>query len=60
MASLIAASTAHATWGEPMILFFVFYRCSASTASVTTIWALGDMRDAGSHGSDGRAYHAAG
>ena len=47
MASLIAASTAYATWGEPMIPFFVFYSMFGFHRLGDLIWALGDMRGRG-------------
>jgi pyruvate dehydrogenase E1 component len=47
MASLIAASTAYATWGEPMVPFFVFYSMFGFHRLGDLIWALGDMRGRG-------------
>ena len=47
MASLIAAATAYATWGEPMIPFFVFYSMFGFHRLGDLIWALGDMRGRG-------------
>jgi pyruvate dehydrogenase E1 component len=47
MASLIAAATAYATWGEPMVPFFVFYSMFGFHRLGDLIWALGDMRGRG-------------
>jgi pyruvate dehydrogenase E1 component len=47
MASLIAAATAYATWGQPMIPFFVFYSMFGLHRLGDLIWALGDMRGRG-------------
>ena len=47
MASLISAATAYATWGEPMIPFFVFYSMFGFHRLGDLIWALGDMRGRG-------------
>jgi pyruvate dehydrogenase E1 component len=47
MASLIAASTAYATWGEPMIPFFVFYSMFGLHRAGDLLWAMGDMRGRG-------------
>src|SRR6185295_11841539 len=47
MASLIAAATAYATWGEPMIPFFVFYSMFGFHRLGDLIWALGDMKGRG-------------
>jgi pyruvate dehydrogenase E1 component len=47
MASLIAAATAYATWGQPMIPFFVFYSMFGFHRLGDLIWALGDMRGRG-------------
>ncbi|MGE0307361.1 MAG: pyruvate dehydrogenase (acetyl-transferring), homodimeric type [Acidimicrobiia bacterium] len=47
MASFIAASTAYATWGEPMVPFFVFYSMFGFHRLGDLIWALGDMRGRG-------------
>jgi pyruvate dehydrogenase E1 component len=47
MASLTAAATAYATWGEPMIPFFVFYSMFGFHRLGDLIWALGDMRGRG-------------
>ena len=47
MASLIAAATAYATWGELMIPFFIFYSMFGFHRPGDLIWALGDMRGRG-------------
>jgi len=47
MASLTAAATSYATWGEPMIPFFVFYSMFGFHRLGDLIWALGDMRGRG-------------
>ena len=47
MASLIAAATAYATWGEPMIPFFIFYSMFGFHRLGDLIWALGDIRGRG-------------
>ncbi|MEO8697587.1 MAG: pyruvate dehydrogenase (acetyl-transferring), homodimeric type [Acidimicrobiales bacterium] len=47
MASLTAAATSYATWGEPMIPFFVFYSMFGFHRLGDLIWALGDVRGRG-------------
>jgi pyruvate dehydrogenase E1 component len=47
MASMTAAATAYATWGEPMIPFFVFYSMFGLHRAADLLWALGDMRGRG-------------
>lgn len=47
MASFTAAGTAYATWGEPMIPFFVFYSMFGFQRVGDLIWAFGDMRGRG-------------
>jgi pyruvate dehydrogenase E1 component len=47
MASLIAAATAYATWGEPMIPFFVFYSMFGLHRFADLAWSLGDARGRG-------------
>ena len=47
MASFTAAGTAYATWGEPMIPFFVFYSMFGFQRIGDLIWAFGDMRGRG-------------
>jgi pyruvate dehydrogenase E1 component len=47
MASMMAAGTAHTTWGEPMVPFFVFYSMFGFHRAADLIWAFGDMRAKG-------------
>jgi pyruvate dehydrogenase E1 component len=47
MASFTAAGTAYATWGQPMIPFFVFYSMFGFQRVGDSIWAFGDMRGRG-------------
>ncbi|MGH9022929.1 MAG: pyruvate dehydrogenase (acetyl-transferring), homodimeric type, partial [Acidimicrobiia bacterium] len=47
MASLTAAGTAYATWGQPMIPFFVFYSMFGFQRVGDLIWAFGDARGRG-------------
>ena len=47
MASFIASGTAYATWGEPMIPFFIFYSMFGFQRVGDLIWAFGDMRGRG-------------
>ena len=47
MASFTAAGTAYATWGEPMIPFFVFYSMFGFQRVGDFIWAFGDQRGRG-------------
>jgi pyruvate dehydrogenase E1 component len=47
LASFTAASTAYATWGEPMVPFYVFYSMFGFQRVGDAIWALGDMRGRG-------------
>ena len=47
MASLTAAATSYATWGEPMIPFFIFYSMFGFHRLGDLIWALGDARGRG-------------
>jgi pyruvate dehydrogenase E1 component len=42
MASVTAAGTAYATWGEPMIPFFVFYSMFGFQRVGDLIWSFGD------------------
>src|SRR5262249_32586673 len=42
MASLTAAGTAYATWGEPMIPFFIFYSMFGFQRVGDLIWSFGD------------------
>ena len=43
MASLTAASTAYATWGQPMIPFFIFYSMFGFQRVGDMIWSYGDQ-----------------
>ncbi|HEX6381834.1 MAG TPA: pyruvate dehydrogenase (acetyl-transferring), homodimeric type [Acidimicrobiia bacterium] len=47
MASFTAAGTAYATWGEPMIPFFIFYSMFGFQRVGDLIWAFGDSRGRG-------------
>jgi len=47
MASFTAAGTAYATWGEPMIPFYVFYSMFGFQRVGDMLWAFGDMRGRG-------------
>ncbi len=47
LASFTAAGTAYATWGEPMIPFFVFYSMFGFQRVGDLIWAFGDSRGRG-------------
>ncbi|MBI5534949.1 MAG: pyruvate dehydrogenase (acetyl-transferring), homodimeric type [Deltaproteobacteria bacterium] len=47
MASLTAAGTAHATHGEPMIPFYMFYSMFGFQRTADQIWAMGDMKGRG-------------
>jgi pyruvate dehydrogenase E1 component len=47
MASLTAAATSYATWGEPTVPFFVFYSMFGLHRAADLLWALGDMRGRG-------------
>jgi pyruvate dehydrogenase E1 component len=47
MASCIAAGTAYATWGQPMIPFFIFYSMFGFQRVGDLIWSFGDMRGRG-------------
>jgi len=47
MASFTAASTSYATWGEPMVPFYVFYSMFGFQRVGDAIWAVGDMRGRG-------------
>jgi pyruvate dehydrogenase E1 component len=48
MASFIAAGTAYATHGEPMIPFYIFYSMFGFQRIGDLVWAAGDMRAAAS------------
>ncbi len=47
MADFTAAATAYATWGQPMIPFFIFYSMFGFQRVGDLIWAVGDMRGRG-------------
>jgi pyruvate dehydrogenase E1 component len=47
MASFTAASTAYATWGQPMIPFFIFYSMFGFQRVGDLIWSYGDQRGRG-------------
>ncbi len=47
MGSFTAAGTAYATWGQPMIPFFVFYSMFGFQRVGDLVWAFGDMRGKG-------------
>jgi pyruvate dehydrogenase E1 component len=47
LASFTAAGTAYATWGQPMIPFFIFYSMFGFQRVGDLIWAFGDARGRG-------------
>jgi pyruvate dehydrogenase E1 component len=47
MASFTAASTAYATWGHPLIPFFIYYSMFGFQRVGDQIWAYGDQRGKG-------------
>ena len=47
MASFSMAGTSYATWGEPMIPFYIFYSMFGFQRTGDAIWAFGDMRGRG-------------
>src|SRR5947209_17202447 len=47
MASCTAAGTAYATWGEPMIPFYIFYSMFGFQRVGDLIWSFGDQRGRG-------------
>ena len=47
MASFTAAGTAYATWGQPMIPFYIFYSMFGFQRTGDAIWAFGDMKGRG-------------
>ncbi|MGH8921395.1 MAG: pyruvate dehydrogenase (acetyl-transferring), homodimeric type, partial [Actinomycetes bacterium] len=47
MADFIAAGTAYATWGQPMIPFYIFYSMFGFQRTGDLIWAAGDIRARG-------------
>ena len=47
MASFTAAGTSYATWGQPMIPFFIFYSMFGFQRVGDLIWSFGDQRGRG-------------
>ena len=47
MATFTAAGTSYATWGQPMIPFFIFYSMFGFQRVGDLIWAFGDQRGRG-------------
>ncbi|MGI8683553.1 MAG: transketolase-like TK C-terminal-containing protein, partial [Acidimicrobiales bacterium] len=47
MASFAAAGTSYATWGEPMIPFYIYYSMFGFQRVGDQIWAFGDLRGRG-------------
>ncbi len=47
MASFAAAGTSYATWGEPMIPFYIFYSMFGFQRVGDLIWAFGDLQGRG-------------
>ena len=47
MADFTAAATAYATWGQPMIPFFIFYSMFGFQRVGDLIWSFGDQRGRG-------------
>ncbi len=47
MASMTAAGTAYATWGQPLVPFFVFYSMFGFQRVGDLIWSFGDQRGRG-------------
>ncbi len=47
MASFTAAGTAYATWGEPLVPFFIFYSMFGFQRVGDMIWSFGDQRGRG-------------
>ncbi|HSH61386.1 MAG TPA: pyruvate dehydrogenase (acetyl-transferring), homodimeric type [Acidimicrobiales bacterium] len=47
MASFTAAGTSYATWGEPMVPFYIFYSMFGFQRTGDLIWAFGDSRGRG-------------
>jgi pyruvate dehydrogenase E1 component len=47
MATLTAAGTSYATWGQPMIPFFIFYSMFGFQRVGDLIWSFGDQRGRG-------------
>ena len=47
MASFAAAGSAYATWGEPMVPFYIFYSMFGFQRVGDMIWSFGDLRGRG-------------
>jgi pyruvate dehydrogenase E1 component len=47
MADFTAAGTSYATWGQPMIPFFIYYSMFGFQRIGDLVWAFGDMRGRG-------------
>ncbi len=47
MADFTAAATAYATWGEPMVPFYIFYSMFGFQRTGDQAWAFGDARGRG-------------
>jgi pyruvate dehydrogenase E1 component len=47
MCSFTAAGTAYATWGQPMVPFYIFYSMFGFQRTMDLIWAAGDQRARG-------------
>ncbi|MGZ4800349.1 MAG: pyruvate dehydrogenase (acetyl-transferring), homodimeric type [Acidimicrobiia bacterium] len=47
MASMTAVGTSYATWGQPMIPFFIFYSMFGFQRIGDLVWAFGDQRGRG-------------
>jgi pyruvate dehydrogenase E1 component len=47
MASFTAAGTAYATWGQPIVPFFIYYSMFGFHRFADLLWAAGDMRARG-------------
>jgi pyruvate dehydrogenase E1 component len=47
MADFTAAATSYATWGQPMVPFFIFYSMFGFQRVGDLIWQFGDMRGRG-------------
>src|SRR5205807_6588735 len=47
MAEFTAAGTAYASWGRPMVPFFIFYSMFGFQRVGDLIWAFGDIRGRG-------------
>jgi pyruvate dehydrogenase E1 component len=47
VASFTAAGTAYATWGQPVIPFYIFYSMFGFQRTGDALWAVGDMQGKG-------------